>query len=388
MRTIGPGYPRTSPGNRGFTVLEAVVYASLALLVIGLAVSVLGNQQKFAMKSQHLAQTRGDAGETIALMTRDLRNAGLKRLIYQAPSGALIDTQLAGVDYAPADSSSLIHREGPRFDTLTFIKPVLDASDKPTGIDTITYAADPATGSLTRTRNRDAPVPIGERVDGLQFQYRVSANRVTLFNEDPPALAGWLQNPLGTLSISNGMLAAARISAGTSSFWLSTTALNLSGSRRYALDINCQANKQLLANADSLTAMICSPAGTPIETQTFLPDLDFRTVRIEFAGLECQGCRAGIRMHMRGGGRLLVASFRFSDIEQGDGQWVDQPTIAQKQAVRSVRLLLLTRSGGDVFGMNLDTIRAANGTYIFNDRLGRVLLEEVVAIPNNGSNGL
>jgi hypothetical protein len=371
-------------GQVGISVLEVVIYAALALILGTLAMSSLGMLHKNAFKSQEMAHLRGDADEALVMMTHDLRNLGLKRVFFSPSAGVLVDTVLTEVDYSPGDFSSFQHRDGPRYDTLTFIKPALSSNDMPTGIDTIRYAVNPATKVLSRTRNGRAATEVCAAVEALQFEYKVTASQMVMVVESPPVFSHWSAIPSSGLSNSGGTLVMNRSSAGSLSLWNAYTPVQLSADHRYAFDITGYGDAAFVLKVDSIVAMICNASGTEIKSERFLTDAKATDLHLEIAGTACASCRVGVKMVLKGGGTFKLSSFKFTDIEQGDGSWTSLPTLAQKNAARFLRLSLLTSTLNPIYGDRNETVPIANATLTFNDKLGRSLFQDVIPIPNNG----
>jgi hypothetical protein len=330
-------------GNeRGIGLLEVVIYAALSLMVLTLAVGGLSGMQKKAFRTQEMARVQNEADETVRLIAQDARNLGLKRIIYSSGPGSFVDTQLIHMHWGASDSSSFIHKDGNPFDSLHFLKPRLNTVGKPTTIDTVLLAVNPLTRTLFRTVNGGTPIEMCRKVEAMQFEYGVSAIKTVLFSETTANLAHWSQSPMGLLSVSGSSIRAAVSAAGVSTFWLSHSPLQLNAQRTYQWDMTVSASKGFLANVDSMRAILCNAAGTPIASQRFLPSQSSTPITLEWSGLACTGCYAGFRMH------------------------------------------LLTHSKQGIFGVNKDTLKMANITLAFEDNFGRSHLEDVISIPNNG----
>ncbi len=97
-------------------------------LLIAFAMRSLGTVQKGVSKSSESGRMYGEVEEAVQVMGRDLRNLGLKHLFYATAPGVFTDTILSQASYLPSDSSSFNHRDGTLFDTLTFLRPKLDAA--------------------------------------------------------------------------------------------------------------------------------------------------------------------------------------------------------------------------------------------------------------------
>ena len=365
-------------------MIEMVVYATLALVVVGFALRALGTLHKGAFKNQETAHLRGEADDALLIFSRDLRNLGLKRIFYSPSADVLVDTVLTRIHWAPGDSSSFLHSDGNPYDTLAFIKPELDSSDKPIGIDTVRYAVDPATKVLTRTRNGRDAMAVCQAVEALQFEYKVTAARTLAFAESPPAIVHWTGSPSAALSASGSNLVMTRITAGSVSAWCSNAAVQVSADHQYAIDLTGACDAAFLANVDNIVAMICDPSGAPLQAERFLIDSKATDLHLEMAGIDCLSCRVGLKMVMRGSGVFRFSSFKFTDIGQGDGSWSTAPTLAQKAAVRFIRMSLLTGTQKPIFENRDETLAFAGISLSFTDRKVRNLLQEVIPIPNNG----
>jgi hypothetical protein len=372
------------PGQSGISMLEMVLYAILALIVIGIAVRMLGNLHKGAFRNQEAARLRGDADDAMLMISRDFRNLGLKRIFYSPSADVLVDTALTGIAWTPGDSSSIRHSDGNPYDTLVFIKPELNASDKPIGIDTVRYAVDPATKVLIRTRNGGAAIAVCKAVEALQFEYKVTAVKTLAVADSPPAIARWTASPAADLSASGSNLVMMKTGAGSVSAWYSNTAVQVSADHQYAIDITGSCDAEFLANVDNIVAMICDASGNPLKSERFLIDSRTTDLHLELAGIDCLNCRVGLKMVMRGSGAFRFSSFRFMDIGQGDGAWSTAPTLAQKAAVRFIRVSLLTGTQKPISGNRDEAFAFAGISPSFSDKKIRYLLQEVIPIPNNG----
>lgn len=380
---IGRLMARPIRGQSGISLLEIVVYGALALIVVGFAVRSLGNLHKGAFKNQETAQLRGDGEDALLIFSRDLRNLGLKRIFYSPSPNVLVDTVLKRIQWASGDSSSFLHSPGNPYDTLTFIKPELDSSDKPRGIDTVRYAVDPATRILTRRRKGGAATEVCQAVEALQFEYKVTAAKTLVFAESPPAIARWTANPSAGMSVSGSNLVMTRTGAGSVSAWY-TNAVQVSADHKYAIDLAGSSDAAFLANVDEIVAMICDPYGRPLKSERFMIGSKATDLHLEMGGINCLNCRVGVKMVMRGSGVFRLSSFKFTDIGQGGGSWSSAPTLAQKAAVRFIRISLLTATQKPIFENRSESIPFAGISLTFNDKKVRYLLQEVIPIPNNG----
>lgn len=373
-------------GQSGISMIEMVVYGTLALVVIGFAVRFLGTMHKGAFRNRETAQLRGDADDALLIFSRDLRNLGLKRIFYSPSADVLVDTALTGITWSPADASSFLHAEGNPYDTLVFIKPALNASDKPIGIDTVRYAVDPATKVLSRTRNGRDAMAVCQAVEALQFEYKVTARQTLVVEESPPAIARWTASPASGLSASGSNLVMARMGAGAGSVsaWCSNAAVQVSADHQYAIDLTGSCDAAFLANVDNIVAMICDASGSPLKSERFLTDSKSTDLHLEMGGIDCLNCRVGLKMTMRGSGVFRFSGFKFMDIGQGNGTWSTAPIPAQKAAVRFIRISLLTTTQKPIFGNHDEAIAIAGISLSFTDKKVRYLLQEVIPIPNNG----
>lgn len=371
-------------GESGIGLLEVVIYAALSLILLTLAVMGIGGMQKKAYRSQEMARMHNDADEAIRLMAQDARNLGLKRIVYSPSPGSLVDTALTGMQFSVNDSSAFVHREGNPYDSLRFLKPRLNAIGRPIAIDTILYAVNPSTKTLYRSVNGVGAVEMGRQIDALQFEYGVTATKTVLFNMASPNVAQWTQNPGGVLGVTGTSMRARANAAGVSTFWYSQAPVTLNAKHTYELDMLVAGSKSFLSEVDSLRAILCNAAGTPLASQRFLPANTMTPLTLEWSGIACSNCYVGFRMHMGGAGEFTWSGLKLTNTRQADGVWAQNPTLAQKKGVRAFRVYLLTRSKQGFYGLRQDTVTLANVNLTFNDNLGRSLLEDVISIPNNG----
>jgi hypothetical protein len=386
----GPHWERPpARSEAGISLLEVLVYAVLASILIVLAMGALGTVQKGVSTSHESARVSGDADETMALMGRDLRSMGLKRLFYSPAPGSFADTLVSEASLAPLDSSSFIHRDGNRYDTLTILRTKLDRRGAPVGVDTVTYSVNPTDRILTRHVAGDAPASVGTGIEAMQFEYGVSALSKVLVDERTIQPGNWTATPAPEVSASGSGIQIAKTSAGSVTCWQSATGFSTSNLRRYAFDLRAQGDAPLLANAATLAVIIASPSGTVQASEPFMVGAAAMDFHIEIEAPACGNCRAGIRMDINAGpgaagGKLLVSSFALSEIAQGDYTWSPTPTLAQKKGTRAIRIYMLAGSGIPLHGAVASKLALANTVLTFNDGVGRSLLDQVVPTPNNG----
>lgn len=373
-------------GQSGLTLVEVIIYASLSLLLIGLALGSLGTVQRGFFRNNEMARMRGDADEAIQIMGRDIRNLGVKRLFYATGPGAFVDTLIAAASYAPGDSSSFLHRDGPRYDGLTFLRARLDARGRPLGVDTVSYLVDPSSQTLIRTVNREPPSTLCDNVEALQFEYGISARRRVLVAETPPDGSRWTASPSSGMMTEGSSLAlkVSDGSGGTVTAWQSASGFSTVSHRRYAFDLTGQVDADLLAGVDSMVALICTPTGTLVASERFLLGTIPTRLRVEMDAPPCGDCRAGIRMSLSSPGKLNLTSFTFQEVSQGDLTWSAVPDLGAKKSMRAVRIHLLVGTDRPVQGVAERSMRMANATMTFRDNRGRSLLDEVIPTPNNG----
>lgn len=368
------------------TLIEVIIYASLSLLLIGLAMGGLGTVQRGFFRNNEMARMRGDADEAIQIMGRDIRNLGLKRLFYATGPGRFVDTLIAGASYAPGDSSSFLHLDGPRYDGLTFLRARLDARGRPLGVDTVAYHVDPSSQTLMRTVNREPPTALCDNVEALQFEYGISARRRALVSETSPDVSRWKASPTSGLQSEGGTLAlrVSNGSGGTVMAWQSHAGFSTLSHRRYAFDLTGRVDDELLRGVDSLVALICTPTGSIVASERFLLGTLTTSLRVEMDAPACGDCRAGIGMSLSSQGKLNLASFTFQEVSQGDLAWSAAPDLEAKRSMRAVRIHLLVGTDTPMQGVDERHMRMANAALAFKDNRGRSLLDEVVPTPNNG----
>lgn len=370
--------------QRGLSLPEVIIYAALSLLLVGLAMGALGTAQKGMSQNGETARMRSDAEEAVQVMGRDLRNLGLKRLLFQDGAGTVVDTFIPAATFLPGDSSSFRHRDGNQFDSLTFLRAGLDMDGKPIRVDTVSYGVDPSTRSLMRAVNGASREAICTRVEALQFEYGLSARRTDLAGESPPVAAHWRAAPANRLSISGNSLVVFSSGAATVSFFHASRAFATSAARRYAFDITGLGDPDLMANLVSLDAVLYRPDGSIVAAEPFRVGTAFADYHIETGGADCGDCRAGVRVVLKERGKLKLSRFSFSEVSQGDIVWSPAPILEERKAARAVRIYLLVGSGKDLHGLHANTMRLANADLKFSDGRGRSLLDEIVPTPNNG----
>lgn len=381
----GPHAGRTQ-GQRGMTLLEILMYAGLSMLVIGLAMGGLGMVQKGVTHNQEWARMNGDEEEALMVMARDMRNMGLKHLLYQPAPGVLAETLLTKASYAPLDSSSFRHREGALYDTLIFVQSRLDASGSPVGVDTVSYRVNPVTHTLMRATPSKGSVEVCRRVEALQFEYGISGQVKTMAAEPTMVPSHWTASNPAEISFSGGALVVSKSGPGAVSAWDKNASFSTSPRNRYAFGLRAVADDAFIAAADSVQLMICSPGGSIVASEPIKVSATAFDFNVEIAVPDCNGCHAGVRVIQKGSGKgkLSIASFAFSEFSQGDVTWSPNPTLAEKKGVRSVRVFLLLGSDKPLAGISDQTLSLADIKLAFHDNRGRSLLDQTIPVPNNG----
>lgn len=199
--------------NKGYTLLELMMYMLVAVMVIGFAFQMIGRTQKQYGQQRSMSKLQGEGRNAIYILAADIQNCGFKNYLREGPANVYTLTRIAGVttaeDHNPpasevspgdGDASFYAFNNSTESDSILFFKGSIDINGVFEKVVRIKYVVknngdliryeweNPETTNPTNVTWNALPtvdsIIVAENIESLQFEY--SADKVT-----------WVQNPTG-----------------------------------------------------------------------------------------------------------------------------------------------------------------------------------------------
>ncbi len=174
--------------TRGYTFVEMMLYMVIALIVIGLSLSLIRHTARSYTRTRRISKMQLDGRNTVMMMAREIKNMGFKVYLIEKPpnSGTYVDTTIpnittgedgeAGVD----GNSSFYFFPGNPGDKLEIFKARLDNDGEHVSTERIEYSltAGNVLQRSIRVHNAGAwgavsITELTENIEALQFQFSV-----------------------------------------------------------------------------------------------------------------------------------------------------------------------------------------------------------------------
>lgn len=374
---------RRARGQAGVTLVETLVYVVVSAIVLAVLTMTMRNMNRGFIRGAQAVRMQQGAREAVNIMTREIRNAGLKHAFYNK-AGALVDTLAASASLLPGDSSSFSFVERGRYDQISFRQLVVDANGAPQGVDTVTYQVDSTRQMLQRKVNTGAFEDFCPGVDALQFQYGLYAQRANLIAERPPSALDWTRVGSGTATFNSTRTVLELTAAGTGYIRDDATTFPTNATRSYFVEISASGDPAFFANGGVLTAEIQSSGGAVLASEPFLPGRSLTLRTFNLTPSAAVGCKLAIRYKASGPAIARIGAVRFGQANLGAYTWRDAPTLAEKKDVRAVRVMLMAKAQGQGAVKPASTYVIGNATVNVLDTQLRRFYEEEIPIINNG----
>lgn len=370
-------------GQAGLSLVEVLVYLSISGIVLAILTLALRNMNKGLVDGTRVVRLQQGAREALGVMTRDLRNAGLKQALYRDASGAWRDTLVSSVANSASDSSSFLQSDAGRYDGVDFRQLRLDANGRPQGVGTVTYRVDASRQMLTRKVDDGPFQDLYPGVDALQFQYGLYAMDSAVIQARPPG-PGWASSGSVALVLSSTRMAMVLAGAGSGTARYGASGFDVVQARTYRLDIIASSNAGFFLNNGRMSVQILSPAGAVLASAPFIPGLSQTRRSVEITAPNASGCRLAIGLSATGPAQVRIASVRFGPLDRGGYTWVNDPSAAQRKTVRAVRIMMMAKTSGEGSGVQTGAYAIGNAMVPIRDQMPRRYFEEEIPIVNNG----
>jgi Tfp pilus assembly protein PilW len=367
----------------GVTLVETLVYVVVSAIVLAVLTMTLRNMNKGFVTGTRTTRMQQGAREAVNIMTREIRNTGLKHAFYQS-GGSLRDSLLTEASLLPGDSSSFSFAQRGRYDQISFRQARLDANGAPQGVDTVTYQVDSTRQMLRRKVNTGSFEDFCPGVDALQFQYGFYAQRVSTISERPPNSANWTRSGPPAMSFTPTRMVLALAAAGQGYVRNDAVTFSTAAARSYYVEITAAGDAGFFSDGGVLAAEIHSSGGSVLVSEPFLPGRSMTTRYLTLTAPASAGSRLAIRFKAAGAASVRIGTVKFGQADLGTYQWRDAPTLLEKKAVRAVRIMLMAKSQGQGAVKPSSTYLIGNATVNVVDTQLRRYFEEEVPISNNG----
>ena len=408
------------PQGRGVTLMELLVAMALTGFVTWMAMSLFSNENRSYTKTRERVRLQSDSREALRLMEDELRNTGFRTTVATSASRTTgtVDT-CTDVLLAPGsgDSSSFGFGNSTSLsgDSITFLfhEPQNGVLSSCANLRTIAYRQ---SGSQIQRRwcsgtcTTEPWIPLLDSVVTFQIRYGVAIRQPDTSSGFPQAnLQNWAKWTLGTL-VESGSSPAVNIGGWTTAAQGSIfqTAIDtLDPLQTWEIDFTATPNAAFLSDYDSTSLRIgffksdgtVSAAG---DTTTFYPGSTGGasrqcSIRIAPATASIAGRYLGIQGKLRAttssGWSLSISNLTIQRVGRGRLQWMESPTVSQKNKVRAIKLHVLAKAHSATeaaYGGTFDSASLGQSGLSYTPsgvdaKRSFILFQRIIPVVNNGT---
>lgn len=398
---------RRGGSRTGVTLIELLIAVTLTGLVVMMAFGMLSGEQGNYTRTREKVRLQESAREAVRILDEEVRNTGFRSGADLSNTISPDFTTCSDAMVAPGsgDSSSfLVHNSwsDPVGDTLDIRYYQIGSNYQVhcTGPLTLQYRV--ASDTLYRNYDNSGWVPFLANVVAFQVRYgqfmdltdsALTSNQLNL----PTAWTGSL-----SASSSGGAIAVTGWSTSLE-YLRSSNALNLEKGSVYRFKATFKPNAGFWDTTKgyaNLSVGFMNGSGTPVSGDTMatyagsIADSSYSVQADIASDTTLTGVFLGLRARMKGAAsapKLSLSALSLVRIHKGRYlQWLDAPTVAQKNRVKAVRIWLVVRSSKD----NGEGVAASfpglgdYGTYTpsaSDARKSLVQFERIIPVVNNGN---
>lgn len=362
--------------KKGVTLIELLVYVVLFAVVSML----IGSQMKQLMgnyaNGRQISKLQSDSRDILAMISREIRNTGLKTHLISAGTNKFSTAIDAGA-YLHSDSSSFVHKEGNPGDSLTIYKVNLNDNGDRIGTDTIKYYL---RGATLKRSAAGKEMDIADNVHALQFQYGIFAVDSLLMNQMTINPSDWSvpygASKSGSMSVSmpyaiNGSIRCNNI-------------FKIAKDQRIKVKFQMSASGDFPANLDSIKCCIKQYGSTYVlASERFLINGSETKLVMPVPAVNSAILSFDFWSHGKGTIDISSAEVRRADI--GEYKWVDNPVGSLKKTVKAIKIYALVRSNGNAGGASNQNLSIANINVSTTGQYAWRVVKETIEILNNGA---
>jgi hypothetical protein len=364
--------------NRGFSLLELIIY----IVLLGLVVSLISSPFKTMLKSysgtKNIVNLQNSTRDILSMITREVRNTGLKRLTMN--SGGVFSFSTIANTYL-SDSSSFILKQGSPGDTLIIYKANLDDAGQSNNIaDSVKFYLN---GNVLIRNLNGTEIGLDQDIYALQFRTGLLASDSMLLKSDTFTTTQWAKSGVAAaMSVDSTNLLVSYSGAG-SGYITSANTFSLNSSRRISVNFRMSNRTGMPDNVDSMAWAVLNSSNTQISRGKFKPGLTDDKLILSVPG-PVSSAKIQLQTYCKAVASLRLDYLEVRAIDRGGYTWCDTVATGEKRNVRAIEIFVLMRSS-----VNTDTkitadINVANVTVSRSGSYAWRLLTETVEIPNNG----
>jgi type II secretory pathway component PulJ len=365
--------------SRGVTLLELVIYIALTAMVIVLISSPFKGMLKSSAASKQVTRMQSTSRDALAMMSREIRNTGLKR--YSFAASDTFNSTIIPKTYLSTDSSSFTLKQGNPGDTLIVYKATIDDAGLCTGgVDSVKFYLKADT--LKRNYN-GAEIVLGYDFYALQFKTGLLAKDSLLFNASPITVAKWTGSGVNSVLAMNGTGLSIACSGAGSGTVTSVNTLSVSPAARIELHFNIRNITGIPEKVDSLQWLVLNSSSTVVASENSKPGLTSADLIIPVPSA-VSGGKIQIKTVCNGAATFVLDSLEIRTVDRGAIIWSDTVAVKDKKYVKALKVFLLQRTHGKSDSQTSTAIDVANVTISRSGAYSWRLLSETVEILNNG----
>jgi len=215
----------------------------------------------------------------------------------------------------------------------------------------------------------------------LQFEYGTSAEATIAMTSS----TSWtITNLTGTTPKKDYLTFS--FSGASSGYIQASNTFTVMANKRYQVELLINPSCGFPTNLDSLRFSLKSTSGEVMGSESFLPRPESLKLIIPVAS---SGTVSPIiEYYTHGSGSFKIQSVKVTCVDAGSYTWTFNPSTAEKQNIKIVRVHLFTRSKGSTGTKFSNSVQVGNVSLNVFGEYSFQLYKEMIQTPNNGNSNL
>lgn len=366
--------------SRGVTLLELIIYIVLTAMVVVLISRPFKVMLKTSAAGKQVSRMQSTSRDALAMMSREIRNTGLKR--YSFAASDTFKPITIPKTFLSTDSSSFTLKQGSIGDTLMVYKATIDGAGLCTGgVDSVKFYLK---GDTLKRNYNGTEIVLGNDIYALQFKTGLLAKDSLLFKASPIAVGNWTGAGVNSVLAMNGTgLSIACSGAGSGTVTMSANTFSVNPASRIKLHFNIRYLTGVPGKVDSIKFSLLNSSSTVVASDYFKPGLTSADLIIPVPSV-ISGGKIQIKTVCNGAASFVLDSLEVRTVDRGAIIWSDTVSVANKKYVKALKVFLLQRTHSKSDSQTSTPISVANVTINRAGTYSWRLLSETVEILNNG----
>lgn len=362
--------------SRGVSLIELMIYIVLTAIIVVTFSAPFKDILKHSAASKKNSQLQSSSRDAISILSREIRNTGIKRYPI-SPNSNIFDPTIIMNAFLP-DSSSFMLKEGNPGDTLTIYKASInDAGQCTGGADSIQFYL--SADTLKRKFNGTA-MNLTQGVYAMQFKTGLVKKDSLLFKDSTFFTSHWIKGGVCShIMTSNNHLSIDFSGAGSGSV-VSVNTFDIQPAARIKVKFSLTGTTDKI---DTLRWSILDNSNSTVGSEIFKPGITDGEYIIPVPAAVTFG-KIQFEAVCNGAASVVLNSLEVRTIDRGGIIWSDTVSVNEKKNVKALQICLLLRSSSQTDSPINTAIAVANVVVNRTGHYSWRLLKETVEIPNNG----